>query len=379
MKAEEFRQYLGAQLNKVQQAYDEIAEAQREFQGAYVRLQSDRDRVLQRVVDTRGDSLPEPLSELVEQRIPTEREVVSQRLQELERLMAEKQTAADGKVTAMQRSAAELRQLNPQLNEREESLKARIASRQQKLHDLNAQVKQASGGLGFVFRLREIRELDAARHRLVGQLETLDGELAQVRQQWKEKREAVEAEQAQTRTEWVQVMVELSALRAERAALMADEEGWARRQAIAQVLTSLKSAPDTDGGLRRLAELNVQTEAYQAALGAVASMLGVLKGIHEGLERFGASVSALVEEQSRHSQYLSLLNIELPADVTAMDRNWDDLIGRVRDEKALVTHPGDFVDAMRPYVNERLTKERITGYFEALSQTTKQATAGWKG
>ena len=379
MKADEFLGYLNTQMSKLQQAYDEIGHVQREYQGSYVTFRTDHDRTLQALVDTRSGSLPDPLPAQVEARLPAERQAVAQRVDELSKQIAAKQAEADARIAAVQAGMAEIRTLNPQLDQREEQLKAMIAFRAQALHDLNAQVNRLAAGLGFVLHFGKIHGLDNDRHRLVGQLEALSEDLVKVRKEWQEKHEAFAAGQAQEQVAWQAMMVEVGRLKAERDVLTADPEAQARRRATLYVLDNLKSLPGAEPDLQKMVDLNIQTDDFQVALGAVAGIMGTINGIRQGLERFGASVSSLIEEQSRNSQYLPDLKLDVPKEVAAFDRQWDELIACVRDEKALANHPTDFVRATRPFVDERLTKERITTYFDALGGALKAATTGWKG
>lgn len=379
MNADEFSRHIQSQTSKAQQAFDEIAQAQAEFQGLYVRFKAEHDALLNELAEELGSSLPEPLAAQAAARLPAEQQAVADRMKELDALSSTKEAEADAAIKAMQREAAALRALNPKLNDHEESLKAMIAFREQALTDLNAQVQKVAGGLGFVFRAGKIRDLDGARHKLVGKLEELNGQLAEVRGQWKEKRDAVEAGQAQARAGWSSLVVEAGALRAERDALAADPTGQARRRSVLFVLDNLKEMPGAEARLGRMIALNVQTDDYQAALGAVAGMLGVIKGIREGLERLGSSAAAVAQEQSLHSAHLKDLKLELPPQTLAFEGVWDELLPKVRDEKACAARPAEFAAAMRPFIDQRFSKETIGGYFDALGRTIKAATTGWRG
>jgi hypothetical protein len=379
MKADEFLGYLNTQMSKLQQTYDEIGHVQREYQGIYVTFRADHDRTLQALMDTRAGSLPDPLPAQVEERLPAERKTMAQRVDELSKQIAARQGEADAKIAAVQAGIAEIRALNPRLDQREEQLKAMIAFRTQALHDLNAKVSKLAAGLGFALHFSKIHTLDNDRHRLVGQLETLNEDLVKVRKEWQEKHDASEANQAQEQAAWQGMMVEVGRLKAERDSLSVDPEAKSRRRAMLYVLDNLKSLPGADPELQKMAALNIQTDDFQSALGAVAGLMGTVSGVRQGLQGLAASVSALIDEQTRNSQYLPALNLDVPDAAAAFDRQWDELIACVRDEKALAQHPTDFVRATRPFVEERLTKERIGAYFDALGGALKSATAGWKG
>ena len=280
----------------------------------------------------------------------------------------------------MQAEAAGLRALNPQLNDREESVKAMIAFRQQRLNDLNAQVQKLGGGLGFVLRAGKIRDLDNERHRLVGQLEELNKQLAEVRQQWKEKHEAVEADQAQVQTDWAGMTVEAGSLKAERDALAADPAGQARRRAVAV----RAGQPEGAAGRRRRAEADDRPQHPDRRLPGRPGVRGRPAGRPQGHPR---GAGALRRQRLGHRRgAVAAQRVPEGAEAgrcrrrsSAFEKVWEELLPKVRDEKALAAHPAEFVAAMRPFVEQRFTPEIIGGYFEALGKTIKTATAGWRG
>ncbi len=378
MKVDEFFQHIQQQMSAVQQSYDEIVHAQREFQGAYVTFSTQRETLVASLVASRLGNLPPPLQARAEVLMPEERKAVADRQRELDAAVAAALKEADDSAAAMQQQMNALRKANPKLNEREESLKAMIAFRTQRLHDLNAKVSAMGSGLGFLFRAGAIRKVDNERHNVAGQLEALGGELEGVRKQWQDLRNSADAGMIVGQAEWAKHMADLAAVRSERDALAADPETMARRRACRRVLEEMTEAPEGDADLARLPGLNRQSADYRAALMAVTSMLAVLKGILEGLTRFASSVSALVDEQEKNSQYLKPLRLDLPAGAAAFERLWPDLTPRVRDEKALAGHPAEFVAVMRPYLDQRLTREQIQAYFEGLGQSVKKAAAAWK-
>jgi hypothetical protein len=179
-------------------------------------------------------------------------------------------------------------------------------------------------------------------------------------------------------------MAKLAQLQQEHDLLAQNAEALARRRASLFVLDNLKtpaSAAESalDAQLKQMIGLNIQTDDFQTALGSVAGILGILKGVDEGLRRLRESANALIAEQQRHSAYLPALHIELSDGVLAFGAAWDDLIAKTKDEKTFAAHPTDFSAAMKPFLDERLTNAQITGFFNALGQAIQAATAGWRG
>ena len=122
MKADEFFKHLQEQMTQVQQAYDEIAHAQTEFQGAYLRFSGEREKLVASLVGSRLGKLPPALQARAEALIPEERKAVADGQVALNSAVAAAQKKADDSAAAMQKKQAELRAANPRLNEKEESL-----------------------------------------------------------------------------------------------------------------------------------------------------------------------------------------------------------------------------------------------------------------
>jgi predicted nucleic acid-binding Zn-ribbon protein len=321
------------------------------------------------------------LKPLIEARIPPEQQGITQQIAELAKQSARLQAGADDLQALNQRAIASLREANPKLNKREETLKADIAERQRALADLNAQIDQASKGLGFVLHAAKIHTLDRERLQVLGRLQQLEEELRKVRQDWKDLRTTTAKSEMDWQTQWQQQTAQLSQVRQQHDYLEQNAAAEAQHRATVYAIDNLKTLPA--GGdaalLQPMIGLNIQTDDFQAALGSVAGILGILKGVDEGLKRLGESVQALIAEQQRHSEFLPGLNIQLGDQITSFGETWNDLIAKSKDEKTLAAHPVEFVTAMKPFLEERLTQERIAAFFNALGRALSDATAGWRG
>jgi hypothetical protein len=202
-----------------------------------------------------------------------------------------------------------------------------------------------------------------------------------VRQEWKDLSTNTAKNEADWRAQWQQKTTQLSQVQQQHDYLEQNTVAEAQHRATVYVIDNLKSLPASGDAtlLQPMIDLNIQTDDFQAALGSVAGILGILKGVDEGLKRLGESVQALIAEQQRHSEFLPSLNIALDDQVTAFGQTWDDLIAKSKDEKTLATHPVDFVTAMKPFLEKRLTQEHIAAFFNALGEALKHATASWRG
>ncbi|HTP10594.1 MAG TPA: hypothetical protein VMP08_20210, partial [Anaerolineae bacterium] len=247
--------------------------------------------------------------------------------------------------------------------------------------DLNTQIQQAAKGLGFVLHVGQIHGLDRERFRVLGRLQQLEKNLKDVRQEWKDLSIDTAKQETDWQTEWRQRTEQLSQVRQQHDYLEENTAAEVQRRAILYVIDNLKTLPA--GGdaalLQPMIDLNIQTDDFQTALGSVSSILGILKGVDEGLKRLSQSVETLIAEQQRHSEFLPGLNIAVDDQVTAFGQTWNDLATKSKDEKTLATHPTDFVAAMQPFLEQRLTQEHIAAFFNAMGNSLKEATAGWRG
>ncbi|MBU0495201.1 MAG: hypothetical protein KKA73_12710 [Chloroflexi bacterium] len=386
VSAESLRDFISGQRSRIGAAYQEVEQIQAEYQGAYTRFKAEHDPALQALADTveaRGDVVDAALRAQIDEWVPVERQSLVDRIAKLDEETKDLRRQADAKIEYVQQQVVELHKLNPQLDEQEESLKSDVASRKAELDDLNARVKELGRGLGFITRAGRIHALDRERHRVLGQLQVLGTELSKTRQQWRNRQDALTTLQTDSRAEWETMTAQIGQLEQEHDYLAQNIETLARRNAIVFLLDNLKepttvSDPALTVQLQDMIALNIHTDDFQVALGSVAGILGLLKGVDEGLGRFLESVRVLISEQDRHSEYLPPLRIELADSVLAFGGTWDELAEKARDEQALADRPAEFVVAMKPFLDEQLTEERIKGFFDTLGRAIQQATASWR-
>ncbi len=382
-----FRDFLQAERNKVSNAFQAMEHIQADYQGVYTRFRDDHDKTLAALADRvqalPDAALPKELQVSIQARVPEECKTIEKRIAELNQELPRIQKEMDDLLAANQKKIADLRNLNPQLNDREERVKADVALAQKQLDDLNQQVGEQAGGLGFILHAFKIHELDRERYRVLGRVESLTSELSKVRQEWKDKHEGIEKEQRESQSAWQELQARAGTLSQERDELAQASDTLARQRAITFVLDNLKTPVETkqaalDGDLKQMVALNIQTDDLQTALGSIAGILGVMKGMDEGLKRLGESAAAIINEQQRHSAYLPPLTIELDDGVLTFGKVWDDLSAKGKDEKTFAAHPADFATAMKPFLDDRLANDKIAGYFNALGQALQRATGKWR-
>jgi predicted nucleic acid-binding Zn-ribbon protein len=384
-----FSKYITGNVEQIGEVRREVEEIQVGFNSAYVEWKAEHDATLERLVEAvtgRLDEVGPDLRTRVEARIPEEERIVAERRQELrERLVPETQTEADTTLQQGQELTTKLRQMNPQLDQREEELKAQKVALEQELNDLNEQIRRLSGCLGVVFNFFKIGKLDRQRQQVIGQLKGIQQQLKRVREEWQEFRQQIQAEQDALQAQWQEQTLRLAQLQGELEYLDAEanRELLATKRAIRYVIDNLKEAiPCPAGDVKRelddMVELNVQTDDYQEGLGSVGSLLSLLDGIVEGLNRFDQSVHGLIEEQRMHSAYLSDLDIFISDEVQAFHAQWQDLAQKVRDDGHLCNNPTEFLAIVRPVMENDLSEANIKAMFDDLGEALDAATYKWR-
>ena len=378
----EFNTFLDNQNGRISAAFTEIEQLQVEYQGAYTRFKAEHDKTLYALVsqiEGQANGIGKSLSASIEARVIEEQSLIVKQIADLEGQADQLQTEADGALILIQQAVAPLREMNPKLNEREESLKSDIAKNQQTLNDLNARISQLGRGLGLILHGLKIYTLDRERLQILGRLQQLEEELHKVRLDWKNLAERTPKDVADWKAQWQQKTLQLSQLRQQRDYLSQNTAAEARHRATVYIIDNLKTLPAEGeaAALQPMIDLNIQTDNFQAALGSVSGILGNLTGVQEGLKRLRESLRSLDEEQRQHSDYLSSLLFQVADDTIAFGQTWEDLIAKVSDEKTLATHPTDFVAAMKSFMDERLTNDCITQFFNGLGATLVAATRNW--
>jgi len=385
---EQLNDFLLENRRKIDAVGREVEEIQVGFNSAYVEFKANHDAQLARLTEklfARLDSLGPELRAQIDERAVEERRLLEGRREQLrEELIPQTQAEADTVLAQAQEQLQALRQLNPELNEREEVYKTHRAALEAKLAELNEEISRLSRGLGFIFHFISIAQLDRQRQRIIGQLEILAENLKEVREEWQARQQEFQAEQEALQDRWRELGLKVAELRTELAYLDDDaqRETLALKRAIRHVLDNLKEpipcSKDLRSELEAMIELNIKTDAYQEGLGMVGGLIALLDSIGKGIDNLRESVEGLIGEQRMHSQYLPPLKVQLPDSVIAFHSQWDGLRAKMRDDARMCAHPLEFLEVARPIMERDLSDEAITNMFNRLGRALDKATKKWR-
>jgi hypothetical protein len=390
MSLKQLDEFLSGARQRVDAVAGELHEVQVQFVSAHQVNKTMHDATLSDLSLRAAydlNALPPDVRRAIDERVKVERETLDKRRQELlSHVVPQAEQIADDLLARAQRETENMRVLNPRQNAQEETLKANLARMEAELGQLNAEIKRLSGCLTVFINFFKIGELDRKRHKLLGRMEETARALKSVRDEWAKARAEYTSEETQLEQQWQQANVDAARAREELAQLSDDgkREGLALQRAIFNVFDNWKTPLPADSNplvdeINQMVHLNIETDNYEEGLGKVAGLIALLGGVSQGLQSIGQSVGALIKEQEMHSAYLKSVDVNVTDDVIQFHKQWDDLRGKVKDEKALGQHPTQFSTLFDEEVKGPLSEASIKRMFDSLSGSLTAATKSWKG
>jgi hypothetical protein len=388
MNAKQLLQYLDRQTLAIADLINQLDEIQVVFNAQFDAFKARHDTELDRLTDRIASQLHNLSPELraaIDDRLPSEQRHLEERRQLVkEEYLPKRQQAADELLRRAQAELAELRALNPELDRQEEQLKIEKTQLESHLAELNDEIRRHSRGIGTVLHFRAITRADRERHQVIGKLDMVNQSLYTVRHEWESRHQQMLASQAKLQEKWQLETIAVARLQTELDQLSdaAGCDDLALRRTIRHVLDALKEPQHTsdselDASLQEMIELNIHTDTFHEGLASVGGMIGLLRGINNGMQAIRQSVQGLYDEQRMHSAYLKPLSFNLPARVEAFHKQWPELTQRYTDQDEIGNHPAQFSTAVKPLLEEPLSEANISGVFEDLGDMLKQATAAW--
>ncbi len=380
MTLADFHRYVRENRKRIGDIYREIEEIQYQFNELYTRQQDERNKQIAALApqftSVEREKLPSELQQLFKSQVEAEHRALQEEIIKLGSEIAEKRQKADGLIKEAQSEVAHVRKENPILDQQEEELKARRASMERKIEQLDAELKGTNPFTDFLTR----RRLRKEREQVMDNLEAVTKGIRTVREAWQNKKARLQEAQSSLQGQWQALSVEISQLQARLDYLTGNIDMESRRNAAWNLLSSLEEVPVTQGPwkdqLSPLVELTLSKRQYETSLRSVAEILGMLKGLGEGMDRFIRSVGTVYEEQRRYK--LPSLTVNLPDTVTAFHTIWPDFQAKVKDEKYLGTHPVEFEQRISAIVPQRLGEASIQKMFDAMGEALNRATKAWR-
>ncbi|MHB8995401.1 MAG: S46 family peptidase [Armatimonadota bacterium] len=366
---------------KINALVTEIAEIQNEFETHFVEWQQRYENAKAAAiawVEEHDWQEPQWLMDEVNQRLPQMRQQKQERLAELQKEITDLETQREGIEQQNDEAVTKLKKQNPRLNRREEKLKQQEIDAKDNFHRLSNDWRRTARGLGWLLRPGAVRRSREAMEEALEEWTTLSARLAEVRNSWLNLKEKTDETETTLQEAWRLRTAEIARLKRELSELQRDLDGAAKESALDEILDALaeprqSNQPEFDKLLATVMEAHEASQRYEAGIGQVAELMGLVQGVCEGLTRMAESVRSVKAEQDMHAE---LTNLKLSADPAVLQFHslWDQLAPLALDEMKAAAHPAQFAAAVKQAIGERLSNTNIDAMFNTLGNELDQAT-----
>jgi len=373
--------YFVEQQGKIDRVMAEVDEINQGLTSGLVEVQDQIETAVANAVAIAHDSfgqLSAAVRQPIEGSLPAKREAKTARKAELEKAIGDLQTDRAEIEKKDAEETGKLAQENPTLNAGEEILKTKVAEAAAALAQTEEQLRQAAAGLGWLTHARTIGRLRKQHQNQATALYGLRERLSEVRNLWAKHRAAARDEEDRLQQAWRLRTADIAKLTQELDALTDDFEGVCQRSAIedwvrAQETYVPSGVGQLDQALQQLVAARRRGADYESGVVAVSEILGVLKGVRDGMARMQTSIESVKKEQDMHSE-LSTLRLEAPPDFLKFHGLWDALLETVVDEKRSIEHPKAFADIIRNVIDAYLSNQNLERMFSMAGDELNRAT-----
>lgn len=373
--------YVDKKVERIGALVKEIGEIQHEFESRFMQSQQRYDNARAAAgawVAEREWKQPPWLAEAIEKALPPMRDRKRARLVELKQKLSELATQRQGIEQQNDATMGQIKSENPQLNAREEELKQQEIEARDRFYKLTADWKKTGSGLGWLVRAGAVRKAREVMEQANAEWINLNARLAEVRNSWVTLKQKTDETEATLQQAWRLRVAETARLTRELGELDRDLEAVAREGVVDELMSAVTEAkqseqPDFDKLLDEVVAAHAENNAYEAGITQVAELIGLLKGVSEGLTRMGESVKSVQAEQDGHSE-LARLQLVTPDVVLQFHQLWVEMQPVVLDEKEAAAHPAQFAESVKQVIGERLSDKAIDAMFTALGDELNRAT-----
>jgi hypothetical protein len=373
--------YFKSQEAKIDRLVQEIDEINQGVTAALVEAQDEIENALSAAVsvaDEQRDAVAPWLKQALAAGLPAMRDVKGSRRVELEKTISDLYNQRTEIEKQEQQQLDALAQANPALNAREEELKQQRAEIETSIAQVESGLRQAGAGLGWLINAGRIRRLRKEHQLRATALYGLRERLSEVRNTWAGDEQKAKELQDRLQQAWRLRTMDIAKLTQEMDSLTDDFEGVCRRQVMEDFLRQQPSFEPSglqplDQALQVLTEWRARSADCESGVVAVSEILGLLKGVKEGMERMRSSIESLEKEQEMHAE-LSDLKLQAPEPLLQFHQIWDALLPTVVDEKQSIAHPKDLADIIHQVIGTRLSDQDIEAMFTMAGNVLTEAT-----
>jgi len=249
MRLSQFNDYLMQKERELTQCYREIEEVQAEFNEIFrqemAAWQETFSQCFPQVLAGRDD-LPAKFRQQIDEAEREELGKLRQEMAQLEDEVAQCRAEMDRLTEAAQDLTDSLRAENPDIDEREESLKAKVVRLQDDYTEAWEKAERVSEGLGWLTNAFRLAKLRKKQREAKQEQEATMRELRSVRQEWLTQMEEASQSQAELRKQWQEQSVAAAEKQGRLDHIRHNLEDLAQQNAITRVLEELDEDPSVE-------------------------------------------------------------------------------------------------------------------------------------
>ncbi|NTU61188.1 MAG: hypothetical protein HGA95_02505 [Caldiserica bacterium] len=305
---------------------------------------------------------------------------------ELDKLIAELKSAikkSTDKTSAIENKNIglhnDLSKQNPELNDKEETLKVEILKTADECKILGKQLAKYDGIKGW-FAGSSVVALRKTFNEKMKKLEALNTQINFLRKTWSERLTDSEKTENTDRTEWMSLQKDISTNSMELANIEKNYEALSFQNAITTISKGVIPegfSPECASALKKIKELRAAKEELISGLIEISGTLATLKGLNDGYAAFAKSVVNLKHEQDTYST-LAKLNFEISDSVSLLNNSFSEIIPTIKDEKKMAENPKLYSESIKAKLSQNLTDANIEAMFNSLGKAVEVATKAWK-
>lgn len=268
---------------------------------------------------------------------------------------------------------------NPELDAKEEALKADILKTAQECKLLEKQLAKFDGIRGW-FTGGSAATLRKTFNEKMTRLESLNKQINSLRKDWAQKLTDTDKAENDERTKWIALQKDISTSSMELANIEKNYDALSFQNAIT-ALTKCEViegfSPECTSILKKIKELRTSKEELVQGLVEISGTLATLKGINDGYAAFAKSVANLKHEQDTYSS-LARLNFDIDDAVVTYNSSFTDIIPLIKDEKKMAENPKVYSESVKTKLSQSLVDKNIELMFDSLGKSITVATKAWK-
>ena len=386
-----FKSWIEKTIANIDGAVKETDEMQTAFNSEYVnKFKLDYDSLLSRISDetvkmyfSKTLDISSVFGKSLSDKIKVKTVELNKRKTELEKQLGEIEKRLKSIKESNTKLIGELKKVNPELNEEEESLKTIVSRHEGSAMTLKKNIETMRKGLGFFYNYFTISKLKKNLLKEIEKIKSEKDKLFKVRKKYFEIKSVADSEITDLEKNYGHNLSTAAAIRQELSALQSGfETACVLESAVALLEDSTQETvmelSAKIAGIPDLLKMRTVKKDYEKSLKMVAEEIGFLNGIKSGFTNLAKTADSLLTQYNQYSSYLKAINLNISEKCEAFSNNFKNFSNKIVDDAKLSKTPADFLSLAAPFHKDLLNETVVKSVFEEIAGSIKSATTAWK-